>query len=311
MKPLKKNFKLISFYRFVNIKNKKKIKKLLDNFFYGKIIRGTVLLSNEGVNGSLCGKTEDISEAITLLKKNLKIRKIRINTNETNFLPYNKMKVRLKDEIISFDKGRINIRNFKNNHIHPNEWDNLINKKDLKIIDTRNIYETTIGKFKNSINPNIESFRDLPKSIKKLEINKNDNIALYCTGGIRCEKAAIHLKLNGYKNIYQLEGGILNYLNYKKKTRQKSLWKGECFVFDQRVAINKNLNKGKYDQCYGCRHPITLKDKNSHKYKKGVYCPTCFNIRSDKQKNSSQSRQRQIEVANSLGNTHSFKKIYS
>ncbi len=311
IKPSKNNFKLVSFYRFVEVKNKNKIKKLLDNFFYNKIIRGTVLLSNEGVNGSLSGKSEDIAEAIIFLKKNLNIRKIRLNTNIIKYLPYNKIKVRLKDEIISFDKGKINVKNFKNKHIHPNKWDGLINKKNLKLIDVRNYYETKIGKFKNSMNPKIKSFRDLPKGMETLEINKDDNIALYCTGGIRCEKAAIHLKLNGYKNVYQLEGGIIKYLYYKKVTRQKSLWEGECFVFDQRVAINKNLDEGKYDQCYGCRHPITLNDKNSHNYKKGVYCPNCFNIRSDEQKNNSQSRQTQIEAANSLGKMHSFKKVYS
>ena len=299
---------IYSFYRFLKIKNKKSIKNSLDKYFKEKFLRGTVLIADEGINASISGKKEDLLDTLKLVKKLLNIRKLNIKINKNRILPFNRTKVRLKKEIVSLGQGKIDVNKFTGRLVHPSDWNKLIRKKDIKIIDTRNRYEINIGKFKDAINPKTTSFREFPNKLEKIGIKKNDNLAIYCTGGIRCEKASAYLKLKGYKNISQLDGGILNYLDYTKQNKRKSLWQGDCFVFDNRVTVDKNLKKGKYLQCYGCRRPITKKDTLSVNYKKGVYCPYCFNSRSKKQKNSSLTRQNQIDRAELKKKYHPFKK---
>ena len=308
VKKIEKKLFVYSFYRFVEIKNKTKFKKHLDDFFKSKLIRGTLLIAKEGINGSISGTREDCDLTIRIIKRFLGLKKLNLKINENTFLPFNKMKVRLKNEIVSIGKKNLLINN-KNNYISPSDWDNFINRKDVKTIDTRNIYEISIGTFENSINPYTNSFREFPNKINKVGISKEDNIALFCTGGIRCEKASAHMMKLGFKNIFQLEGGILNYLSYKNKNGFKSTWKGECFVFDNRVSINKKMKKGKYSQCHGCRNPITNSDKKSLKYVKGVSCPRCYDLRSETQKQNSLNRQKQIDFAEINNLDHSFRKI--
>ena len=185
----------------------------------------------------------------------------------------------------------------------------MINDKNIKIVDTRNLYEVSIGKFKNSYSPNTKSFREFTDSFKKFNFEKDDKIALYCTGGIRCEKATAFLKEDGYKNIFQLKGGILNYL---KKIKQKnSLWKGECFVFDNRVSLKHGLVQGTYSICGGCRQPISIKDKKSRKYEEGVTCPNCFDNLSKNQKSRFRMRQSQIYKAKLSGKKYNFQKEFN
>ena len=291
-----RKYKLFTFYRFVKIKRIKYVKNEIDKSLKEKYIRGTILISNEGINASLSGRENDLNEILGFIKKLLKIRKIVLKENKTDFIPFNRMKVRLKKEIVSLGKGKINLSKIKN-HIHPSKWDELVSDSRVKLLDVRNLYEIDIGKFKGSINPCTLTFRDFPEKIKKLKIDKNEKVAMYCTGGIRCEKASAYLSDIGYKNLYQLEGGILNYLEYKKKSKSISNWKGECFVFDDRVSVSKDLLKGRYNQCYGCRSPITKKDMESEQYKKGVYCPNCFNLRTEEQIHNSLTRQNQIDKA--------------
>ncbi len=304
-----KSYYLITFYRFVKIKNIKKVKNKLDTYLKNKNIRGTILISNEGINGSLSGNINDVENTLKLIKINLKIRKLKSNANNVNFLPFNRMKVRLKKEIVSLGLNDINIKKINNNHVDADQWDKLISDKNTKLIDIRNKYEIEIGKFRGSINPQTNSFRDLPKRIKNMNIKKNQNIAIYCTGGIRCEKASILLKQNGYKNIFQLDGGILKYLENKKKSKKRSLWDGECFVFDNRITVNNNLQVGKYTQCYGCRHPLLYSETKLKSYIKGVSCIYCYNKRSESQKFNSSVRQSQINNAESKRIDHPFKKI--
>ena len=294
---MKNKFSIYSFYRFTEIINKKLIKNNLDQHLSHYNVRGTILLADEGINGTLCASHKDLYEKLKFIRNLLKIRNLNLKVNTSTFLPFNRMKVRLKKEIVSLGKGDIDVTKNYKTYVKPSEWNELIKNKDIKIIDVRNTFEIDIGKFKNAINPKTKSFREFPYSLTKMNITKNDTIAMYCTGGIRCEKASAFLKINGYKNVYQLKGGIINYLDYSKKSSHDSLWKGECFVFDNRVTINKDLDKGKYIQCYGCRRPITKKDTKSRYYKKGVFCPNCFNERSDQQKKRSQSRQNQIELS--------------
>ncbi len=290
-------FFVFSFYRFIILNNLPKIKKNLDLFLENKNIKGTILVSKEGINGSISGSKLDLQNCIRHLKKLIKIQKLEIKANSVKSPPFKKLKVRLKKEIVSLAKGRLNVSSQKGKRIEPSEWDKFIINKNAIVIDVRNKYEIEIGSFSNTINPETKNFREFPSAFKKLSIPKDTNIAMYCTGGIRCEKASAYLKLQGYKNIYQLKGGILNYLEYMSKNNEiQSNWKNECFVFDERVTVNAKLQKGKYYQCYGCRRPITSQDKKSHLYKEGVHCPRCYNERTDEQIRSSKSRQKQIEL---------------
>ncbi len=286
-----------TFYRFLKIENKKKLKKIIDAFLSDKFIRGTVILADEGINASVSSDKESLDELVFFIKKTINIRKLEIKINNSENIPFNRMKVRLKKEIVTLGKGDFNIAKLHREKIHPKNWDDIIKNKDTVLLDVRNKFEIKIGSFKNAVNPNTESFRDFPKFVDKLKKKKNTKIAMYCTGGIRCEKASAYMKAKGFKNILQLKGGIIEYLKYNSDNKKKSLWNGECFVFDNRVAINKKLTEGKYIQCFGCRRPITKKDTLSVKYIKGVSCEYCYSERSVSQKNRSRVRQNQIEEA--------------
>ncbi len=305
----KKKFVIYNFYKFKIIRNKEIIKDYLDKFLSDRLVRGTILIADEGINGSLAANKEDLEAVIKYIKNLLKFRKIDIKINFSSFLPFNRMKVRLKKEIVSLGKGYIDIEKNRGKTINPKNWNLLIQDKNTILIDVRNLFEISIGKFKNSTNPCTKSFREFPDKMKKLKIEKDSKIAMYCTGGIRCEKASSYLRKEGFKEIYQLEGGIINYLEYMKTSSQKSLWSGECFVFDDRVTVNKNLEKGTYLQCYGCRRPITTKDTKNSKYLKGVHCPYCYHERTIQQKRNSMNRQKQIEESLSKNIKNTFKKI--
>ncbi len=305
------NLQIISFYRFINIKNKKKLKNNIELYLKNKNVRGTILLASEGINASLTGIEIELLETIKFLKRCLNIRKLKLKINKVNYLPFNKMKIRLKKEIVSLGKGILDVERLKGELVSPVEWNELIRNKKTKIVDVRNTYEIEIGRFEESINPNTNTFREFANKFEMLNIDKGTDIAMYCTGGIRCEKASSYLKKSGYKNVYQLDGGILNYLDYKNKHRKSmSYWNGDCFVFDDRVAVNKNLLRGKYIQCYGCRSAIEKKDIKSKYYKKGVYCPKCYKLRSFRQKKNSETRQRQIELNRKKNIKDNFQKIF-
>ncbi|NCX65363.1 MAG: hypothetical protein EBX08_02555, partial [Proteobacteria bacterium] len=195
----------------------------------------------------------------------------------------------------------------KDSHVEPKKWNRLIKDKNTLVLDSRKPFEYKVGTFKRSINPNVKNFRDFPQFLNKLD--KTKPIAMFCTGGIRCEKASVYLEKKGFNNVYQLKGGILNYL--KKIDEKDSLWKGECFVFDNRISLKHGLKIGTYSLCSGCRSPISIKDKKSKKYEEGVSCPNCFDKLSETQKNRFRMRQSQINRARELGKDHIFKKEFS
>ena len=301
-------FTVFGFYKFQKMNNLKKNQKLLNNLFFNKGINGSIIISKEGLNGSLSGKNKDIKASIIRLKKILNIKKFdSFNNSISKFKPFHKPKVKIKKEVVPMDFIMSNRIKKKNTYIDPTKWNKLIKKKETLLLDARKPFEHKVGSFKKSVNPNIGNFRDFPKYLKKLK--KDQPIAMFCTGGIRCEKASVYLEKKGFKNIYQLKGGILNYL---KKIKQKnSLWKGECFVFDNRVSLKHGLAQGTYSICGGCREPISVKDKKSRKYEEGVTCPSCFSKLSKKQKSRFRMRQSQLYKAKLSGKKYNFQKEFN
>ena len=298
-------FYIFGFYKFKKIKEIKKNKKILNIFFIKNEIRGTIILSNEGINGTISGKKNNLNLGIKKIKKVFNFLNFDSENFSLNkFQPFHKCKVKIKKELVPMGIN-INKRSI-NGQINPKKWNKIISDENTTLIDVRKPFEHEVGTFKNSINPNINNFREFPKFLKKL--NKNKPVAMFCTGGIRCEKASFFLEKRGFKNVYQLKGGILNYLKTIKK--KDSLWKGECFVFDNRISVKHELAKGSFSMCSGCRKPISTKDKKSIKYEEGVSCPRCHDILTNIQKDRFRMRQKQINLAKKSKKRHIFQKEY-
>ena len=300
-------FKVFGFYKFIKVKSLKKNKVFLQKFLISNHIRGTIIIAKEGLNGTISGSVKDIDKTTKKLKSLFSFKLFdSSNESKSKFQPFHKSKVKIKKEIVPMNLI-INPkeRNIKS-HLDPKDWNKLIKNKETHIIDTRKPFEYKVGTFKRSVNPNVTNFRDFPKYLNKLK--KNKPVAMFCTGGIRCEKTSVYLKKKGFKNIYQLNGGILNYLNKIKKN--ESLWKGECFVFDNRISLKHGLKLGSYSMCSGCRIPISSKDKRSNKYEEGVSCPNCYDKLTETQKSRFRMRQSQIYKAKQSGKKHIFQKEF-
>ena len=294
------------FYKFKKLTSLKKNKKILQNFCLKNNIRGTIIISSEGINGTVSGKSKDIIKSINKIKKLFKNSDFDSqNISISKFQPFHRAKVKIKKEVVPMGI-KILPKNKKNNYINPLKWNTLIKSRNTLVLDSRKPFEYEVGTFKNAINPNVNHFREFPKYLKNL--NKNKPVAMFCTGGIRCEKASVYLKQRGFKKVFQLKGGILNYL--KKIKKKNSLWSGECFVFDNRVSVKHDLKIGSYSMCSGCRNPISTKDKMSSKYEDGVTCPKCHDKLTNIQKARFRMRQKQINLAKKAGKKHIFQKEF-
>ena len=301
-------FNIFGFYKFKKLQSLKKKKYLLQKKLIEQNIRGTIILAKEGINATISGKAIDLKLAISKIKKILDFKKFDSkNSSKSKFQPFHRAKVKIKKEIVPMKLSLSQKTKNKNIYIEPNKWNKLIISKDTLVLDSRKSFEYDVGTFKKSINPNVDKFKDFPKYLNKL--SKKKTIAMFCTGGIRCEKASVYLKKKGFKNVYQLKGGILNYLN--KVNKKKSLWKGECFVFDNRISVKHGLIKGTYLMCSGCRKPISAKDKKSSKYEDGVSCPNCHDRLTNSQKERFRMRQKQISLAKKSGKKHIFQKEFN
>ena len=300
-------FKVFGFYKFIKIKSLKKNRDILQKFLTSNNIKGTIIIASEGLNGTISGHIKSIDKTIKKLKS-LFLFKHFDNNNESKskFQPFHKPKVKIKKEVVPMNLILNSKERNMETHLDPKEWNKLIKNKDTHIIDTRKPFEFKVGTFKKSVNPNVNNFRDFPEYLNKLK--KDKPVAMFCTGGIRCEKTSVYLKKKGFKNIYQLNGGILNYL--KKIKKKESLWKGECFVFDNRISLKHGLKIGSYSMCSGCRMPISPKEKRSKKFEEGVSCPNCEDKLTKSQKSRFRMRQSQIYKAKLSGKKYIFQKEF-
>ena len=296
-------YKIFGFYKFKQIKNIKLLKKNLENFIKEEEVRGSIIISIEGINGTISFKPTKYKKVKNKILNLLNIRKLdNENISYYKYQAFKKGKIKIKKEVVPIGMKLNKI--VTKNKIEPKDWNKFILKKETVLIDTRKNFEFKVGTFKGSINPELNNFRDFPRYFKTLK--KNQNIGMFCTGGIRCEKASAYLKKKGFKNVYQLKGGIINYLDNVKK--KDSLWSGDCFVFDNRVSIKHGLKPGNLKICPGCRNPIKLSERKSNFYEQGVSCPNCYNNLTNSQKQRFRMRQKQILTAKKHGKKYFFQR---
>ena len=298
--------KIIALYKFCEITNPRKLQMILKKELKNLQILGTIIIGHEGINGTVSGSETNINKALKFLKSDSRFSDLDIKTSFSNKAPFLRLKVKIKKEIVTMGIDNIKPTTQAGKYLSHDQWNSLLNDEDTILIDTRNDYEYSIGTFKNSINPKTSNFKEFPKWVKKQkftqEVKKSKNIAMFCTGGIRCEKASSYMKNEGFKNVYHLKGGILKYL--ENTDIKNSLWQGECFVFDDRVSVKQDLTQGDYDLCHGCRMPITEQEKLSNNYVKGVSCSHCVTIKSSEQVQRYKSRQKQINLAKAKNKSH-------
>ena len=298
--------KIITLYKFHKIHEPLKLQAALKKELKNLDILGTIIVGNEGINGTVSGTSINLDRAIERLKLHSKILDLDLKESFSKKSPFLRLKIKIKDEIVTMGKKNINPSTQSGEYINHKRWNALIEDKNTLLIDTRNSYEYAIGTFKNSINPKTANFKEFPEWVNKQQFSKTDKkqkkVAMFCTGGIRCEKASAFMKNEGFEKVYHLKGGILKYL--EETETQNSLWQGECFVFDDRVSVKHDLSEGSYDLCHGCRMPITEQDKLSSHYVKGVSCSNCVNEKTSLQIKRYKTRQKQINLAKAKNKNH-------
>ena len=298
--------KIITLYKFHKIQEPLKLQAVLKKELKNLDILGTIIVGNEGINGTVSGTSINLDRAIERLKLHSKILDLDLKESFSKKSPFLRLKIKIKDEIVTMGKKNINPSTQSGEYINHKRWNALIEDKNTLLIDTRNSYEYAIGTFKNSINPKTANFKEFPEWVNKQQFSETDKkqkkVAMFCTGGIRCEKASAFMKNEGFEKVYHLKGGILKYL--EETETQNSLWQGECFVFDDRVSVKHDLSEGSYDLCHGCRMPITEQDKLSSHYVKGVSCSNCVNEKTSSQIQRYKTRQKQINLAKAKNKNH-------
>lgn len=297
------SFLVAAFYKFVALPDYREMQEELLQCAVANDVMGTILLAHEGINGTVAGPAKGVHALLDHIKKDSRISDLEHKESLAEQNPFYRMKVRLKKEIVTLGVEGISPTKKVGEYIAPEDWNDFIQDPDVVVVDTRNDYEVAIGTFKGAIDPETESFRELPKWVEGQDnLLKGKKIAMFCTGGIRCEKSTSLMKELGYEDVYHLQGGILKYL--ENIPEEESLWEGECFVFDQRVSVGHGLEQGPYDMCHACRYPITQEDKQSEQYAAGVSCPRCYDKQTTRQRKRFIERQRQMELAKQRGEEH-------
>ena len=294
---------ICALYKFVRLEHYLDLREPLLATMTNLNVKGTLLLAAEGINGTIAGSQASIDAVLDYLNKQTGLANISHKESYADENPFHRTKVKLKKEIVTMGVEGINPNQVVGTYVKPQDWNALISDPDVLLVDTRNDYEVEIGTFKGALNPDTETFREFPAYVEKnLDKSKHKKVAMFCTGGIRCEKSTAYLKEQGFEEVYHLEGGILKYLEDVPKT--DTLWEGECFVFDGRVAVNHNLEQGQYEQCFACRFPLTEQEKQHEHYVKGVSCHRCYDKVSEKQRHRFAERERQIALAAERGENH-------
>ena len=290
-------------YRFARLPQFEALREPLLDQCVSFGIRGTLLLASEGINGTVAGTREGIDLLLAYLKAIPELAQLDHKESFCDELPFYRMKVKLKKEIVTMGVHGIDPQVTVGRYVEPKDWNALITDPDVLLVDTRNDYEVEIGTFKGAMDPNTTTFREFPEYVKtNLDPQKQKKVAMFCTGGIRCEKATAYMIEQGFDEVFHLKGGILKYL--EEVPEAESLWQGECFVFDNRVSVNHKLEKGDYDQCHGCRFPITEQDKRDARYVAGVSCPRCHDLLTEDQRMRFSERQKQIQLAKQRQQVH-------
>ena len=292
-----------AFYHFTRLDDYKDMREPLLKKCLNLGLKGSILLAKEGINSTIAGTREGIDGILAYLRADPRLNALEHKESFAKELPFLRMKVLLKKEIVTLGVEGVDPHQKVGDYVEPKDWNALISDPNVVVLDTRNVYEYAIGTFDRAIDPQTETFREFPNFVEdNLSHDKEKPIAMFCTGGIRCEKASSYMLSRGFKKVYHLKGGILKYL--EEVPEKESLWKGDCFVFDHRTAVTHGLNHGEHETCYGCRWPVSEDEKQSLHYKKGVYCPHCYDTRNEKQKASAAARHNQMLLAEGRGQKH-------
>lgn len=290
-------------YKFAVLNDFKSLRQPLIDLMQQHQVCGTLLLAREGINGTIAGSRQGIDTIKHWLASDDRFEGIDFKESLVDIQPFKRTKVKLKKEIVTMGVDGIDPRRIVGTYVQPRDWNTLISDPEVLVIDTRNQYEVEIGSFRNAVNPATDTFREFPQYVKEhLDPAKHKKVAMFCTGGIRCEKSTAYLKEQGFDEVYHLHGGILKYL--EEVPQEQSLWQGECFVFDDRVTVNHNLERGDFDQCHACRRPITEADKQRPEYEQGVSCHQCLHGLTEEQKSRFAERERQMRLAQQRGEVH-------
>ncbi|MDZ8051338.1 MAG: rhodanese-related sulfurtransferase [Aulosira sp. ZfuVER01] len=280
-------------YKFVSLPDFAEKRDSLLSYCQQQGMKGTILLAQEGINGTIAGSRQAVDSVLEFLRSDPRLADLEHKESYTDTPPFERMKVRLKSEIVTLGLPEVDPNEQVGTYVSPQEWNELISDPEVTVIDTRNDYEVNIGTFKRAENPQTNTFREFPDYVQQqLDPNKHKKIALFCTGGIRCEKASSFMLSQGFAEVYHLKGGILKYL--EEVPAQESLWEGECFVFDERVAVRHGLEEGSYDMCQGCGRPVSAADKASPQYEEGIACPYCFDSLTEEKRVRQQEKRRQF-----------------
>ena len=283
-----------TFYKFVNISSLKAKQAQILAWCEKNSVKGTIILAEEGINGTIAGTKEAIASILSLLRSLDGLADLEHKESTAKKPPFARLKVKIKSEIVTLGIPEVNPNQQVGTYVDPQDWNRIISDREVVVIDTRNDYEVEIGSFKGAKNPNTESFREFPEYIEdNLDPAKHSKVAMFCTGGIRCEKASSYMLSQGFKAVYHLKGGILKYL--ENVPPEESLWEGECFVFDERVAVKEGLKPGSHELCYACGHPVSKADKQSHQYESNISCPHCYDRLTPEKKARQKDRRRQRE----------------
>ncbi|MCY3768540.1 MAG: rhodanese-related sulfurtransferase [Gammaproteobacteria bacterium] len=290
-------------YKFVALQDFAGLRAPIEEKLRDLEMYGTLLLAHEGINGTVAGSRTSMDRFLPWLDRQPGLCGIEVKRAYAERPPFRRIKVKLKKEIVTMGVEGLDPLKSAGTYVAPEQWNELIDDPEVLLVDVRNRYEIKVGQFRNAVNPRIASFREFPAYAEaNLDPDRHKKVAMYCTGGIRCEKSTALLRERGFEEVYHLKGGILKYL--ETVPRSHSLWEGECFVFDERVTVNHDLESGSYDQCHACRCPITAEDRRSEKYVSGVSCPACFDRRTGQDRKRYAEREKQVLLAAQRGGTH-------